>query len=221
MIAGVLFDNMRIPEDTSTLHLNPQNSCGAYLFPQGKGRVRCYCACPVADGVRLQGDKDIPKFIEISIKAGVSPQVFEGAMPVGPLASFDAADIWVEHPYGGGVALIGDAAASSDPSWGQGLSLTFRDVRTLRDCLLQCGDWESAGEEYARCHDNHYTTIHEVTSALKDVFMRSGPEWEELRERVLPAIGENPQLVPDHIVSGPDLPWNNDVREVFLCGVAA
>jgi 2-polyprenyl-6-methoxyphenol hydroxylase-like FAD-dependent oxidoreductase len=40
------------------------------------------------------------------------------------------------HPYRRGVALVGDAAAVSDPSWGQGLSMTLRDVRVLRDQLL-------------------------------------------------------------------------------------
>jgi menaquinone-9 beta-reductase len=40
---------------------------------------------------------------------------------VGPLASFDGADTWVEHPFKDGLALIGDAGASSDPSFGQGL----------------------------------------------------------------------------------------------------
>jgi menaquinone-9 beta-reductase len=34
------------------------------------------------------------------------------------------------------MALIGDAAAASDPSWGEGLSLTLRDVRLLRDSLI-------------------------------------------------------------------------------------
>jgi menaquinone-9 beta-reductase len=40
---------------------------------------------------------------------------------IGPLASFDVSDTWVEHPYRDGVALLGDAAATTDPTYGQGL----------------------------------------------------------------------------------------------------
>lgn len=46
--------------------------------------------------------------------------------------------------------LIGDAAASSDPSWGQGLGLTVRDVRVLRDHLLSRENWDEAGHAYAQ-----------------------------------------------------------------------
>ena len=67
---------------------------------------------------------------------------YAGARAIGPLATFDGAETWVEHPYKAGVALIGDAADASDPTWGQGLSLTVRDVRVLRDQLLAHEDWE-------------------------------------------------------------------------------
>jgi 2-polyprenyl-6-methoxyphenol hydroxylase-like FAD-dependent oxidoreductase len=62
-------------------------------------------------------------------------EFFVGAKGLGPLATFSGADTWVEHPYRQGVVLIGDAAAS-DPSFGQGLALTVRDVRVLRDALV-------------------------------------------------------------------------------------
>ena len=39
---------------------------------------------------------------------------------IGPLATFDRADTWVEHPYKEGVVLVGDAAATTDPTYGQG-----------------------------------------------------------------------------------------------------
>ena len=41
----------------------------------------------------------------------------------------------MEHPYRNGIALIGDAAATSDPTLGEGLSLTLRDPRRLHDSL--------------------------------------------------------------------------------------
>jgi len=65
--------------------------------------------------------------------------------------------------------LAGDAAASNDPSWGQGLSLTLRDVRVLRDRLLATSDWETACRDYAREHDRHYGVIHEEPRVLANV----------------------------------------------------
>jgi 2-polyprenyl-6-methoxyphenol hydroxylase-like FAD-dependent oxidoreductase len=49
-------------------------------------------------------------------------------------------ETWVDHPYRDGLVLVGDAAAASDPTWGQGLSLTSRDVRVLAEKLLSAND---------------------------------------------------------------------------------
>jgi 2-polyprenyl-6-methoxyphenol hydroxylase-like FAD-dependent oxidoreductase len=216
IISGVLLENMPIAEDTGFIYLNPVLSQASYLFPQGGGRVRAYSAYPVTAGFRLQGHHDLPRFIQESIAAGAPAPVFEGVRAAGPLASFDAADTWVEHPYAAGVVLVGDAAAADDPSWGQGLSLTMRDVRVLRDCLLANPDWDTACHDYAREHDRYYGVIHEVTIALKDMFLRSGPEADERRRRALPLIAQDPMRVPDHVFSGPDLPWNAGVLHHFF-----
>jgi menaquinone-9 beta-reductase len=71
---------------------------------------------------------------------------FSGTGAVGPLVTFHASDTCVDHPYAGGIALIGDAAAASDPSWGQGLGITLRDTRVLRNSLLADEDWDRAGQ---------------------------------------------------------------------------
>jgi 2-polyprenyl-6-methoxyphenol hydroxylase-like FAD-dependent oxidoreductase len=216
VLSGVLLKNMPIAPDTGLIHLNPAISHAAYLFPQREGRVRAYAAWPEAEGFRLNGEADFPAFVRESLKAGAPAAIFEGVEPVGPLATFDATDRWVEHPYSDSVVLVGDAAASHDPSWGQGLSLAFRDVRVLRDCLLASDDWDTACHAYAREHQRHYGVIHEVTHALKDMFLRSGPEADARRQRALPLIAQDPMRVPDHAFSGPDLPWGPDVLRKFF-----
>jgi hypothetical protein len=69
----------------------------------------------------------------------------------GPLAEFEGADHWVESPVKNGVALIGDAAASSDPSWVCGLSLTLLDVEhrgcAVRQCPVKLQDQISSPNE--------------------------------------------------------------------------
>lgn len=214
--SGVLLENMRIPEDTSSIYMNPLLGTSAYTFPLGGGRVRAYLVYPVESGLRLQGERDLPLFVEKSIAVGAPPASFEGIRPAGPLASFDMADTWVEHPYADGVVLIGDAASSNDPAWGQGRSLTSRDVRVLGDRLLTTSDWSAACDDYAHEHDRYYRVIHEVTLVLKDMFQRPGPEADAWRERALPLIAQDPARVPDHTFSGPDLPWNDEVRQVFF-----
>jgi 2-polyprenyl-6-methoxyphenol hydroxylase-like FAD-dependent oxidoreductase len=216
LLAGLLVDDMATPEDTGLLYINPTLSQGSYLFPQGSGRVRAYAAYPATAGFRLQGDRDIPRFVEESIRAGAPAAAFEGIRAAGPLASFDGADTWVDHPYANGVVLVGDAAASNDPAWGQGLSLTLRDVRVLCDRLLDAADWNAACHDYAREHDRHYGVIHEVSLAFTDMFLKAGPEADAVRSRALPAMAQDPMRVPDHLFSGPDLPWNEEVRHVFF-----
>jgi 2-polyprenyl-6-methoxyphenol hydroxylase-like FAD-dependent oxidoreductase len=122
----------------------------------------------------------------------------------------------VEHPYKEGVALIGDAAAASDPNWGQGLPLTVRDVRVLRDCLLSDENWDAAGHAYATEHDRHYGVIYRVENWWAQMFFETGPVGEARRARMFPLIAQDPTRVPDHLTSGPDLPADETVRRRFF-----
>jgi flavin-dependent dehydrogenase len=68
---------------------------------------------------RLQGMSDAGRFIDECVRTGIPQEFFKGARLREPLASFDMTETWVEHPYRDGLALIGDAAGSTDPSWGR------------------------------------------------------------------------------------------------------
>src|SRR5271166_6751571 len=137
------------------------------LFPQPGNRARAYFGLHPDKCHRLQGSHDFSRF-QSEAKASCAGGVpLDGARPDGPLASFECVDVWVDHPYRDGVALIGDSAASSDPSWGQGLSLTMRDVRVLRDCLLADSNWDAACHAYAEGHDFHYGVIHRAENWLR------------------------------------------------------
>jgi hypothetical protein len=92
----------------------------------------------------------VPRFVETAVRIGVPKEWYDGARSAGPLATFDGTDEWVPHPYRDGVALIGDAASTSDPTWGQGMSLTLRDLRLLSDRLLAEEDWDAATEHACR-----------------------------------------------------------------------
>ena len=216
LLAGVLLDGMQAPERTGNIVLNPMVGQLAIIFPQGQGRARAYLAYLKQQKRRLQGTADVPRFIDECVAMGVAPEWYAGATPVGPLATFEGADNWVDHPYREGVALVGDAAATSDPTHGQGLSLTLRDVRVLRDALLSETDWDRAGHAYAAEHDRHYAPIHTCETWLTQMFLTLGPEADARRERALPLIAADQTRIPDFILSGPDLPLNDSVRRRFF-----
>jgi 2-polyprenyl-6-methoxyphenol hydroxylase-like FAD-dependent oxidoreductase len=217
VVSGVLFEEMFTPQEDTSYHvISPNLGQSVPLFPQGGGRVRAYLVQTKATGVRLQGAADLPRFIEESVRSGAPAEWYAGAKAVGPLATFDGADTWVEHPYQNGVALIGDAAAASDPTWGQGLCLTVRDVRVLRDHLLSHENWDEAGHAYAAEHDRHYGVIHTVDNWVSQMFFETGPAGEARRARAFPLLARDPTRAPDHVLSGPDLPLDETVRRRFF-----
>ena len=216
-IAGVLFEEMAgLRDDTNYIVLNPSLSQFVALFPQGQGRVRAYHGYPKASGHRLQREADIPGFLEGSVQTGAAAEWYTGARMNGPLATFDADDTWVEHPYRNGVALLGDAAAACDPSYDQGLSLTVRDARVLRDQLLSHDDWEVAGHAYAQERDRYYGALHSFTQWFGQMFYATGPEADARRARALPLIAQDRTRIPDVLVSGPEMPLDETVRRRFF-----
>ena len=203
-IGGVLFDEFRSPQERAIFVMNPFLQRCALVFPQAAGRARVYLANRTDEGLRLQGDRDIPRFIEESVKTGMSADYFEGAVPSGPLATFPGIYEWVEHPYRDGVALVGDAAATSDPTWGQGLSLTVRSVRALRDAFLADDDWDRAGNNFAGEHARYWQTLRTVEGWYTAIFFAKGPEADALRGRVFTRLAQGSVSLHDCIMSGPD-----------------
>ena len=60
-IAGLLFEEMPAPSDTSIGAYNPALGQVGYLFPQGDGRVRAYDVYPIDADFRLQGESSIDR----------------------------------------------------------------------------------------------------------------------------------------------------------------
>ena len=141
---------MHAPQDSSHFWPNPSLGQTVLLFPQGNGRVRAYLCYPTTADRRFSGAGDLPRFVENSLKTGATAEYYMEGRSSGPLATFDGAVSRVPRPYAKGVALIGDAAFASDPTWGQGLSLTLRDARVLRDQRLRNEDLGGCRERLCR-----------------------------------------------------------------------
>jgi menaquinone-9 beta-reductase len=217
ILTGVLLEGGRgYREDTGYLFINPNLLQGSFAAPLGGGRFRAYAALRCDRGIRLQGHEALPQMIEEAVQAGMPAEFLEGAKPIGPLASFSGADHWVDHPYKSAIALIGDAAAASDPTWGQGLSLALRDARELRDALLANEDWEAAGHAYAREHDRYYGALHTWEDWFALLLYERGDEADARRARAMPLLNEDPTRIPDYLFAGPDLPINDAVKRRFF-----
>lgn len=217
LFCGVLLDGMSVCDDASHMVVNPMLGRIAYLFPQGGGRVRAYVGWHTDAGVpRLSGGTDLPRFVDECVAAGALPEWYAAARASGPLATFDGADTWVDHPHRDGIALIGDAASSTDPTWGQGMSHALRDVRLLRDALLATDDWSAAGDAYAEAHDRTCAVTRAAERWIADLLMEGGPEADARRARALPLLAADMSRFPDFGFSGPDGPLDDTVRQRFF-----
>ena len=216
-MAGVLLTNVHASAEIFHAVFNPELGTWTGLIPQMGDQFRAYFVYPKTMGYRLQGESMLGLFVRESAK-GYPPMAdyCADAKSVGPLASFDASDGWVEHPYRDGVVLVEDAAATSDPTYGQGLSFAMRAARVLRDELMKNPDWKAAGHRYAEKHQWSFHTCHVVEGWLRTLFQDPSPEAAALRKRTMPLIAGDPTRVPDHIFSGPDLPLNEQVRARFF-----
>ena len=160
ILAGVLLDNAdHVTPETAHAIFNPFMGQVAFIFPQGGGKARAYFGYRDGSGIQLKGDGDMQKFIDLAVQTGAPADLYEGVTQAGPIASFAGNDSWVEHPYKDGIALVGDAAQTSDQTWGQGLSITMRDARLLRDALTETDDWDAAGHTYAKAANDCFQQI--------------------------------------------------------------
>jgi len=134
-IAGLLLEGLDgVPEHDV---LAGEGDLFFVLFHQGGGRARAYI-CPGLSGRhRFSGPDGTQRFLEACNMSCYpwSEQVMS-ATPVGPCATYPGDDTWTATPYVDGIVLVGDAAGHNDPIIGQGLSITLRDARIVRDLVL-------------------------------------------------------------------------------------
>ena len=215
--AGVLLEGASISSELSWLVFNPDLGLVGGIVPERKNRCRAYLGYPANGDFLLQGADKFEKFLTESHRVGpMFADCYAQAKSIGPLAAFDAGYMWVDHPYREGVALIGEAAAVSDPTFGQGMSLSLRDARVLRDALVADSDWDRAAHRYAEQHDKYFRTIHTVCCWIRSLFQEQGPAADARRQKAMPGITADITRVPDHLFSGPELPADENVRARFF-----
>lgn len=215
--SGVMLADFWGPVGATQHLLVPGQGVGAITFPVAGGLTRAYTVVRRSPETRLlRGEDAVPDFIAASIRAGMSPASFSQAKPVGPLMTYDGTHVWVDEPYKDGVVLVGDAASTSDPAWGNGLSLAARDVRELRNAILGSADVDAAGRRYAAAHAVYYPAVRRLENWFTDLFYEVGDAADERRERAFPCHRADRNRIPDMVGLGPDASHDDLAGHRFL-----
>ena len=154
-VSGLLASNTCLPPD-SVLTKRVRHG-RLLLFPIGASHTRIYYMADLSQTPRLRGPRASAEILALC-QSELDPRWFADAAPAGPSATFPNANRWVPHPWVAGLVLVGDAAGTGDPSIGQGLSVTLRDVRELSNRLLDFSAWDEACAQYARERLRYFQT---------------------------------------------------------------
>jgi 2-polyprenyl-6-methoxyphenol hydroxylase-like FAD-dependent oxidoreductase len=223
LFAGMLIDGADgWPADSQVI--GASDDTHYLVFPQGNGRARLYLGYASGEAQRLAGNGGPRAFLDAYRLPEVPhSEAIVNARPAGPCASFPNEDTWTDVPYAEGVVLIGDAAGHNDPIIGQGLSVTYRDVRIVRDLLLESEDWRTgrfapyAEERAERMRRLRFSAA--LQSAIENEF---GPEAAARRRRVHERQAADPTFMLPAIAAmvGPDrvpaLAFEDSLRERLL-----
>lgn len=165
---------------------------------------------------RLSGERDFAHVVEHFRSIGVPGEWLDAAKPYGLFATFDGAHRWITEPCRDGVVLIGDAAACSDPVWGNGLSRTLRDTKLLRDRLLNDRNWQKAASAYANDHDDFFHRLRKAEHLNADLYFAIGPDAAKRRDRAWELMAQDPEFNPDMAGLGPEARCSDRVVSTLL-----
>jgi 2-polyprenyl-6-methoxyphenol hydroxylase-like FAD-dependent oxidoreductase len=167
------------------------------VFPQGKGRARLYLGYAKDQARRFAGTRGPQAFLDaFRLNCVPESEHLAKAQPAGPCNSYPNEDTWTEAVGAPGLVLLGDAAGSNDPIIGQGLSITLRDVRLIRDALLAESDWSPAlFAGYADERAERMRRLRFSASVIASLLNEFGPMADERRRRVRERQMEDPSLL--------------------------
>jgi menaquinone-9 beta-reductase len=188
LIGGCLVADVDLDPDAA--HMAWYHGGVSLLFRHASGRARAYLVCQPEAAAAMRGHRAADAFLA-TCAAAFPDGAFARARAVGPVAFFPGSDVYPDRIAGEGIVLIGDAAGANDPSQGQGMSLTFHDVRELRDLLL-AGDWQAAIGEFARRRPSWYEPLRSYAIWAGPLFTDVGPDADAARARQRRAAERDP-----------------------------
>lgn len=207
LMAGLLVDNTDgWPADLQIF--GTEGTINYLAFPQSATRVRLYICYGYEERRRFAGHDNQSRFLEAFRLSSVPGSEFLArSTPAGPCNSYGNEDSWTDTPFAPGVVLIGDAAGHNDPIIGQGLSITYRDVRIVRDLMLENRDWQpELFRPYAEERRERMRRLRITATSFSILSVEFGEHARERRIKVreLRASGGFPDLGPAAFV-GPEV----------------
>jgi len=141
-IVGLLVEDVpEWPDEVQTT--GAHGDAMLFVFPQGEGRLRLYVCYAPEQKARFAGS-NAERALLATFDVPTMPHgkaISKGTI-AGPANAFPSQTALVETIIAPGVALVGDAAGHLDPINGQGLAISLRDVRMVRDALLGSDTWD-------------------------------------------------------------------------------
>ena len=182
MFGGMLVEGAKGWDDRKQA-IGTEGDFAFLAFPQGDGRVRVYGSYSLDDRARFAGPDGARRFLD-SFQAACSPdnQSLVDGWPAGPLRSYANNDAWTDTPFAPGALLIGDSAGWNDPIIGQGLSITYRDVRIVSELMLGSHAWTpDLFAPYAEERRERLRRLRFVAALQSELDAEFGPEARERR----------------------------------------
>ena len=177
---GSLVLGQHEPEQTMVFHLGGEHS-------------RLYLRT-FADLIQQTGVARLFDSLVQYVRGWFASDVLADVRQIGPLGFFPNSNTWATKLTAPGLALIGDAAGSADPSGGHGTSLVFRDVRVLSDMLLASCDWQEVLERYERERERYFSVIRARDRWFGEIAAHRGPDGAQRRARQAKAREHDPTL---------------------------
>jgi 2-polyprenyl-6-methoxyphenol hydroxylase-like FAD-dependent oxidoreductase len=179
-IGGMLVRGVDLPADSA--HQAYHVAGFGLVYLQRDSLARAYYICPTEEAAELQGPSGTEAFMA-RVGALYPDGAFAQAEPAGPLGFFPNADLVSDRMAGRHAVLIGDAASANDPCQGHGLSLVFRDIRLLRDLVLDA-DIADVPERFASARKEYYSVLREHARWAAPLATETGEEIEALRAQI-------------------------------------
>jgi 2-polyprenyl-6-methoxyphenol hydroxylase-like FAD-dependent oxidoreductase len=207
LMAGMLVDNIEgWPGDLQIL--GTEADINFLAFPQSDSRARLYICYGSDQKRRFAGVDSQSRFLDaFRLKSVPDSEYLANGTPAGPCHSYGNEDTWTDVPYVPGVVLIGDAAGHNDPIIGQGLSIAYRDVRVVRDLMLENREWKpEVFAPYADERRERMRRLRVTASSFSILSAEFGPGARARRMRVREERmrGTFPDLAPATLI-GPDV----------------
>ncbi len=213
-IAGLLVDGLSgIPDDHDVMIGDSDQLM--LIFHQGGGRARLYVAVGRSGQRRFAGPDGAAQFMA-AWTAGCYPlsELVATGSPAGPCATYPGDDTWTGTPFADGVVLVGDAAGHNDPIVGQGLSIAMRDVRSVRDLIIDGARTPADFTEYGRERSERMRKLRLIADVVSVTFTEDadnrmarrtfvGDRMASMDAEIFPILVgfiTGPETVPDDLV---------------------